>query len=177
MTALPEPAPPDALKIEWCEDNKFIEPAADFFMRHVDSAYIGQSDIMYGRAVSPSEWSIDLRGHMIRHITECVMPNGDDRDTDYLAVAQLDGRIVGIALFGVTRSENASFAILHDIVVDTELRGLTIGRRMIEWLADEARSQGVSELFLESASGNQRAHRLFYNLGFKPLSINMMRKL
>ena len=48
---------------------------------------------------------------------------------------------------------------------------------IMQWILDHFRRAGLKRAFLESGSGNERAHHLFERIGFSALSVVMMKDL
>jgi N-acetylglutamate synthase-like GNAT family acetyltransferase len=86
-------------------------------------------------------------------------------------------RIVGIALVTISRNSVVPFGVIEDIIIDKRMRDLGRGETIMNWIADQMRRARVRRLFLESGVGNERAHHLFEAIGFKPVSVVMMREL
>jgi ribosomal-protein-alanine N-acetyltransferase len=85
------------------------------------------------------------------------------RDPDTLAPVACDrGRIAGFALmeFGEERAHLVLLAVrpVH--------RRLGIGRRLLDWLLESARTAGIASLHLELRSGNEAAQRFYRAMGF-----------
>ena len=58
-------------------------------------------------------------------------------------------------------------AILEDVVVHEDLRGLGIGRLMMAHATAQARRQGCAKLFLSSGRHRVAAHDFYRSLGFR----------
>ncbi len=86
----------------------------------------------------------------IRH-PETLMPVACDR-----------GRVAGFAImeFG---EERAHLVLL---AVRPAHRRMGIGRRLVEWLVESARTAGIASLHLELRSGNEAARGFYRALGF-----------
>ena len=85
------------------------------------------------------------------------------RDPDTLAPVACDGgRIAGFGLmeFG---EERAHLVLL---AVRPAQRRLGIGRRLLEWLLESARTAGIASLHLELRTGNEAAQRFYRAMGF-----------
>ena len=55
---------------------------------------------------------------------------------------------------------------LDDLVADERVRSQGYGRRLLEWLKDEARRHGCAELQLISRVVREQAHRFYFREGF-----------
>jgi len=85
------------------------------------------------------------------------------RDPDTLAPVACDGgRIAGFAFmeFGEERAHLVLLAVrpVH--------RRLGIGRRLLDWLLESARTAGIASLHLELRTGNEAAQRFYRAMGF-----------
>jgi [ribosomal protein S18]-alanine N-acetyltransferase len=85
------------------------------------------------------------------------------RDRETLAPVACDrGRIAGFAVmeFG---DERAHLVLL---AVRPAHRRLGIGRRLLEWLVDSARTAGIASVHLELRAGNEAAQGFYRAMGF-----------
>ncbi|MDH5222781.1 MAG: GNAT family N-acetyltransferase [Betaproteobacteria bacterium] len=85
------------------------------------------------------------------------------RDPDTLApVACERGRIAGFSLmeFG---DERAHLVLL---AVRPAQRRTGVGRRLVDWLVESARTAGIASLHLELRSGNEAARAFYRAMGF-----------
>ena len=85
------------------------------------------------------------------------------RNPDTLAPVACDGgRIAGFGLmeFG---EERAHLVLL---AVRPAHRRLGIGRRLLDWLLESARTAGIASLHLELRTGNEAAQRFYRAMGF-----------
>jgi len=85
------------------------------------------------------------------------------RDPDTLAPVACDrGRIAG---FGVMEfgDERAHLVLL---AVRPAQRRMGIGRRLVEWLVESARTAGIASLHLELRAGNEAARGFYRAMGF-----------
>ncbi len=91
-------------------------------------------------------------------------------------VAERDGRLLGtctVHLIEHLAHNFARSAILEDLVVDAEARGLGIGRALLEKAAERARGWGCYKLALSSNQSREAAHRFYAQLGFKPHGVSL----
>lgn len=87
---------------------------------------------------------------------------GRIRQRSAFATLDLDGRRVAWGLGVYERG----FVGLYDIVVEPELRGLGLGRRMVEGLLTWGREQGAGHAYLQVREENRVALDLYGSLGF-----------
>lgn len=96
---------------------------------------------------------------------EEFLRNLDRRETLFL-VAVLDGRLVGSAdVCRGAQSKNAHTASLG-VAIRKEVRGLGLGRAMLEEMIRWAKSVGVRKLTLGVFATNESAIALYQQLGF-----------
>lgn len=77
-----------------------------------------------------------------------------------------DGTVVAVA--GFRRTENLAwgrFLYVDDLVVHEAWRSAGHGRRMLEWLKQEARALGCTQLHLDSGVQRPDAHRFYQREG------------
>lgn len=75
----------------------------------------------------------------------------------------------------LSREASVPFGIVEDIVVDRSRRGKGIGETVMRWIIDTFQRAGIRRVFLESGLSNKGAHYFFERLGFKTVSVSMMR--
>jgi ribosomal protein S18 acetylase RimI-like enzyme len=61
-----------------------------------------------------------------------------------------------------------SCGFIFDVWVAPDHRGTGIGKSLVTWAIDWARSRGYRKIKLEVAESNPRARRLYEELGFRP---------
>lgn len=104
-----------------------------------------------------------------------------ERPKDRLVlVAERDGRLLGtctLILIEHLAHNFARSAILEDVVVDHEARGLGIGQALTLRAAQHARAWGCYKLALSSSQSREEAHRFYQKLGFRPHGISLALQL
>jgi [ribosomal protein S18]-alanine N-acetyltransferase len=90
------------------------------------------------------------------------------RGRDVYAVLEAgDGRFVA---YGLLRGWDEGYAVPSlGIAVRAGERGRGHGRRMMHWLATEARRRGADRIRLRVDPGNTPARRLYEQLGYEPI--------
>jgi GNAT superfamily N-acetyltransferase len=88
---------------------------------------------------------------------------------DRLVVAELEGRIVGLANLHVAPSieHDRPAAKLGALVVDESHRGDGIGRALVDAMEAEARARRCAVFFLTTAEGRSDAHGFYERLGLE----------
>jgi GNAT superfamily N-acetyltransferase len=95
----------------------------------------------------------------------------DQRPQGYRIVGAFEGeRCVAVAGFRVIRNlVSGDTLYVDDLSTLPEARRRGHARALLEWLKEEGRRQGCTELDLDSAVGPDRkdAHRLYFNTGLR----------
>lgn len=89
--------------------------------------------------------------------------------SDRLVVAELGGRVVGLASVHVSLAleYDEPAAKLSAIVVDESCRGQGIGGALVAVIEEEARARGCRVLFLTTADRRTEAHAFYRRHGFE----------
>ena len=92
--------------------------------------------------------------------------SGDDNEFSGL-IALADGRAVGLTHYlfhrHCWRIENVCY--LQDLVVDTDMRGLSIGRALIEAVYEAADAAGCPRVYWLTQHFNEAGRRLYERVG------------
>ncbi len=91
---------------------------------------------------------------------------------DEVAVAVLDGRIVGCLTYVGPQSEHYEFADPHAASfryfgVDPSVQRAGVGEAMVRWCIDRARGQGHHRLRIHTLESMPGARRLYERMGFE----------
>lgn len=90
--------------------------------------------------------------------------------------AVLDGdRIVACASLCVFHSPTGAKASIEDVVVSSDYRGRHLGRMLMEFVLEQARSFAPIELHLTSRPCREAANNLYRSLGFRIKETNCYR--
>ena len=104
----------------------------------------------------------------------------DDPDIVVL-VAENDGGVIGYAYAAIEGYDYMSLrgpaAVLHDLIVDPEHRGLGAGRMLLNATLSYLTSRGAPRVVLSTAEQNVSAQRLFERMGFRRTMVEMTREL
>lgn len=95
-------------------------------------------------------------------------------------VAERDGRLLGtctLILIEHLAHNFARSAILEDVVVDGEARGLGIGQALMQRVAEHAHAWGCYKLALSSSQNREAAHRFYASLGFQLHGVSLALQL
>ena len=91
-------------------------------------------------------------------------------------VAERDGKLLGTCTLHLIEHLAHNFArsaILEDVVVDRDARGLGIGQALIGKAVERARAWGCYKVALSSNHSREAAHRFYAGLGFKPHGVSL----
>jgi len=128
---------------------------------------------------------------------DCRMPAGEEIADAYLSdmflqcamskgtifVAEMDGRVAGFVTLlsqcssGELDDGDIEFALVSDIVVREECRGLGAGRQLLEIAEKQAREDGAQWFRVSVLARNQLARKLYESLGFAELYIDFEKTL
>jgi|SRR5215217_5813843 len=81
----------------------------------------------------------------------------------FMRVAVMDGRVVGFAISLLHEATwvKEPVCYLEDLFVDDTLRGIGIGRALIDDLVDQAKAKGWSRLYWHTDEDNATARKLY----------------
>src|SRR3954465_11963706 len=118
----------------------------------------------HGRLYS-REYGMDsgMEAHVAAAVAEAAL-RGFPRETEAIWIVERDGRHAGSLAM---TDEGAGVACIRFFVVDSDLRGHGLGRRLLEELLDTARAQGFERAVLETFSDLTAAARLYRDHGFR----------
>lgn len=103
----------------------------------------------------------------------------DEIDADpnnHLIVAEMDGKVVGTLQLTIIPSisfQGGKRATVESVRVDKGIRSAGIGREMMLWAIEMAKSNGCVSMQLTTNTDRVDAHRFYERLGFKPSHIGM----
>jgi ribosomal protein S18 acetylase RimI-like enzyme len=139
-------------------------------LRELDEAHVALEPSLlqpFSEPPRPSDWLL----------TRFADPN------EACFVAEVSGRVVGF-VWSKAQSPPAIPAfiqkplqIVGDVVVEASLRGRGIGRALVERALDWGRARGLSQVQLTVFAQNSEAREFYDKLGFRPLSVVLLRPL
>ena len=97
----------------------------------------------------------------------------------WIFVAEVDGRVVGLAALGVMAlvERDAPVGRLIALVVAGDARGAGLGRRLVEHVEERARREGCVQLDLTSSDRRDGAHAFYRRLGYVDVSRRFVKDL
>jgi RimJ/RimL family protein N-acetyltransferase len=88
-------------------------------------------------------------------------------DGGLYAVAEVDGKIAGVALLRRGPLEMNCHVAKFRMWLVPGYRGLGLGKKLMEYVIDGARARGVEKISLDVFSNNERAIGLYKKFGFR----------
>lgn len=100
------------------------------------------------------------------------------KDTNsHLYVILNDEHIVGCATLCIFHSPTGTKASIEDVVVSSDYRGQHLGKKLMEFVLDQAQQFAPIELHLTSNSKRVAANKLYQVLGFQKKETNCYRMI
>lgn len=100
------------------------------------------------------------------------------KDTiSHLYVILDDEHIVGCATLCIFHSPTGTKASIEDVVVSSDYRGQHLGKKLMEFVLDQARQFAPIELHLTSNPKRVAANKLYQSLGFQKKETNCYRMM
>jgi GNAT superfamily N-acetyltransferase len=114
------------------------------------------------------EYGVDssFEAHVAAAVARAAL-RGFPRETEAIWIVERDGRHAGSLAM---TDEGHGVACVRFFVLDSELRGKGLGRRLLEELLDAARAHGFERAVLETFSDLTAAARLYGENGFRVTS-------
>jgi GNAT superfamily N-acetyltransferase len=88
-----------------------------------------------------------------------------------LFVLELDGRVVATTYLNVIPNltrDTAPYAVIENVVVDAELRGSGLGKRIMAGTLQAAMDAGCYKVMLMTGSKRESTHAFYRACGFDP---------
>ncbi|MDE5527332.1 GNAT family N-acetyltransferase [Elizabethkingia meningoseptica] len=147
------------------DTNTRKEDVVNFFINHKTNSYISHSEILSGRAESATDWSENL--------AEILATELEEDDCNLITIEDIHNQIIGIAILSIYKK----YLIIEDMIIDGNLRGLSLGKKLMDFIHNFATEQKIKALFLESGITNDKAHSFFEKNGFKKVSVTYTKVL
>lgn len=110
------------------------------------------------------QYIIFYEANIPEHITKKTWQRFSDlNEPVFCAVAKLDGSIVGLVHFLFHRStwSESYYCYLEDLFVSPDMRGQQVGKRLIEFVQQQASEYPASGLYWHTHQMNFRGQRLY----------------
>jgi GNAT superfamily N-acetyltransferase len=100
-----------------------------------------------------------------------------DRSRGRIFVAREGGEVVGMAslLYTISTAEGGKAALFEDLIVDPRHRRKGIGSKLVHYVIQQARAEGVLRITLLTDLQNDTALGLYRKLGFVDSPMQAMR--
>ncbi len=167
------------MDIAIADRNSNADALARLFSASLDARYISHGELQSLRALAFGTWAPNIEEILRNEIQERLgepmshFPHG--RNWVGVIQAYEGDSLVGLALVSAVTSAAIPFGVIEDIVVENKRRGAGLGQQLIHWILDRFAEIGLQRTFVESGIDNERAHAIFERLGFKTVSVVMMR--
>ncbi|MCL7486724.1 MAG: GNAT family N-acetyltransferase [Desulfobulbaceae bacterium] len=101
-----------------------------------------------------------------------------DNERRRILVAETNGKIIGMCSGQQTIStaEGGPALLVEDVIIHAEYRGLGIGRRLMEKVAEWGKMKGASRLQLLTDRNNTQALKFYTKLGWQATELICLRK-
>jgi len=90
-------------------------------------------------------------------------------------VARDGTRVIGMATGNYVQKLGKKIGYIEDVVVDETYRGQGIGKKLLQYIIEDARSTQVRQIYLTSKAGRTAANALYEKLGFEKRDTNNYR--
>jgi ribosomal protein S18 acetylase RimI-like enzyme len=134
------------------------------------------TDVIIEQVVTGTQEVLDALDRLIPQLTHNNRPPWReeldallDESSSVLLVARrpdAGGRIVGAGSLGIYHVPTGIRAVIEDVIVDQESRGLGIGEALTRRLLEIARHRGARGISLTSNPRRLAANRLYVGMGF-----------
>ncbi len=127
--------------------------------------YISHVEMQMGLSADGTTLAPDAEAKWRRYL-ERHLADADSR----VRVAERDGVIAGMVIFGVEADHDAPYGVIYDLLVAPGARGGGVGAALLEYAIEALAAQGIADIYLESGVGNHTAHAFFERRGFGHVS-------
>jgi GNAT superfamily N-acetyltransferase len=168
------------VEFRWCRTPEEATRLARLFSDHLSPAYISHSELQGARARAPGVWSPDIASVIEEDILARVdrpLDASYGSETRLVAAGLVDRIDAGVFLVTFSRAASIPFCILEDMMIVPKQRNRGLGKAFVEWISAQSTARGIGRLFLESGIANDPAHRFFETVGFRKVSVVMMKQL
>jgi ribosomal protein S18 acetylase RimI-like enzyme len=120
--------------------------------------------------------------HLVPQVSSQVQSVAKDRiervaagPSSCIVVARAAGQVVGSATLLTMVTLVGQFGYVEEVAVDASMRGVGVGRALMEGLVAEARERGLDFVELTSRPAREAANGLYRSLGFGLRETNVYR--
>ncbi len=167
-------------EFRWCRSQDETKHLEGIFVSNLTAAYISHSELQGPRALTPTSWSPEIapiiEGDLLKRIDQ-PLDAAQGEQTKLTAAVSVGSLDVGVFLVTFYRAAPVPFCVVEDMIIASTHRSHGIGHAFMEWISKQSRERGITRLFLESGIANERAHEFFEAVGFRTISIVMMKQL
>ena len=131
-------------------------------------------------AQTASTWAVmhQLRPHLDLEQYLAMVARMRQTDGFRLAAASVDGTVGAVAGFRVMEMLYCGKILyVDDLVTDEAMRSRGLGKALLDWLRNEARSLGCAQLHLDSGLQRLDAHRLYERESLKKTAFHFAVKV
>jgi ribosomal protein S18 acetylase RimI-like enzyme len=128
------------------------------------------------------EESVAALARLLPQVSSRAAPLTRDRvevllssSTTSIIVAELDDRIVGMALLCVCETLAGRFGLVEEVAVDEAARGHHVGIELMVTVLEQAQEVGLDFVELTSRPSREAANGLYQSLGFEARETNVYR--
>jgi len=104
-----------------------------------------------------------------------LLPDGPSTSGEHLLIPEVDGSVVGLLWLHIVPNDPAAF--VYDVVVDERMRGMGLGRQLMQAGEDYAREEGAGSIKLHVFGDNTVARGLYLSLGYRETNVMMAKSL
>ena len=168
------------VEFNWCRARDEATRLAKLFATNLTSSYISHAELQGPRALDTSTWSPDIDAVLERDLVSRVEQPLDaaaGEKTQLLVSGRVGEKEVAVFLVSFSRAAAVAYTEIEDMMVAADARGGDIGHQFMHWISRESKQRGIKRLFLESGITNDRAHDFFEDIGFRKISVVMMKSL
>jgi GNAT superfamily N-acetyltransferase len=156
--------------VAWCREPSAAPALAAFFASSVTPSYISHSELMWGRAITPSRWTPGLQGFLQGEFGKIIRASLVRTPRKQVFTCFVADTLLALGIVTFAVDSPRPHAVLEDLIVGGRSRSRGLGALLIQWVERQAANRGARRLFLESGIGNHDAHRFFLHQGFRVTS-------
>lgn len=133
---------------------------------HSHLSYISHGEMQMGIAIDQNTLAPNYQEKWKEYISHHL----NDTHFSNIFVYEQGEQIMGFVLGAKEEDGDAYFGVINDLCVDSSIRKLGIGTKLIDAIIEWFKSENLESIYLESGLENHSAHHLFEKIGFQPVS-------